>query len=87
MDLSKLSIEELQALIEEAKRTIKEKKDNICETNRSILEKVNEGDIVRILFKGSPVNVKFVGLTKERFTVEICGAKKSILLDKLLSVN
>lgn len=87
MDLKNLSIEELLALIEEAKSIIKLKKDNIEAINRNILGGVNEGRRIKILFKGEPTVVKFVGLTAKRFSVDLDGVKKSILLDKLISVD
>lgn len=87
MDLYELSVEELLELIDDAKAVIKAKKENIDETNRGILKEVNEGRRILILFKGEPTVAKYVGLTEKRFSVEIEGKRKSILLDKLLSAE
>lgn len=87
MDLKNLSIDELLKLVEDAKEVIKEKKANVNEANKEILLGLNAGKYIKILFKGEPTKVIFVGVTASRFTVDINGTKKSILFDKLISVD
>lgn len=87
MDLRSLSIEELIALMEDIKEVIKEKKNEINETNKNILLGIRPPKMIEIIFKGEPTIARFIGVTNARFTVEIDGVKKSILFDKLISTG
>ncbi len=87
MDLKNLSVKELEEVVLKAKALIKEKKKDTGEKQREKLLTLEEGKKVSIIFKGEEVRAKFIGLTNSRFTVEIDGAKKSILFDKLISIG
>ena len=86
MDIKNLSIKELEELMEKAKVRIKEIKKDKQEENRNRLIGVEEGKEVVVIFKGKEVKANFVAITNSRFTVEINGAKKSIMFDKLVKV-
>jgi len=84
------TIEELDALMVELKIARKmalakeqAEADAMIRENLSELEK---GDPIRILYKGEEIEALFEKLTDKRATVTIDGVKRSILLDKILSV-
>lgn len=54
--------------------------------NRETLKGIEEGATVTVIFKGEEVEAEFAGLTEKRFNVMIDGTKKSIMLDKLVTV-
>lgn len=83
-----MTVAELDALMEAVKEARKVAvKAEVAEVEaeaREYLAGAVKGDIVTVIFKGERTDAKFVGLTDKRFTVEIDGAKKSIMLDKLV---
>lgn len=87
MNLENLTIDELNEVVKRAKAIIKSKKDNLNEANKEKLSKIEAGKRVKLIFKGEPIVAIFVKITSSRFTVDVNGAKKSILFDKLISTE
>lgn len=84
------SIEELDILMEELKQA---KKDAIAKEQsdadaviRESLLSLTKGNHLTVLFKGEEVEVIFDKLTEKRATVLIDGIKRSVQLDKIISV-
>lgn len=84
------SIEELDALMEELKQA---KKEVIAEAQaeadavvRESLQDVKKGDHIVVLFKGEEVEGIFDKLTEKRATILIDGIRRSVQLDKVISV-
>ena len=88
MDFKNMTVAELDKVMEELKvarkEAVKAEEKNAEAVARDFLNKSEKGDIVTVVFKGERTDAKFVGLTDKRFTVEIDGAKKSIMFTKLV---
>ncbi len=88
MDFNKMTVAELDAIIE----NIKEARKNAVKAEevkagseiRTYLAGLAEGTIITIIFKDEKVEATYAGLTDKRFNVEIDGVKKSIMFHKLV---
>lgn len=85
------SVAELNDIMEAVKVELgnaKERERKEADGNaRSMLDGVEKGTAVRVIFKGEEVEAVFEKLTDKRFTVKIDGVNKSIMFDKLVSVG
>lgn len=82
-----MSVSELESVVKKAKNLIKDKKDGLKQKNKELLLEVPEGKRIKVIFKGEPTIARFVKVTESRFTVDISGSNKSILFDKLVTLE
>lgn len=101
-NLDSLSFDQLDALVKKgtelrkSKRAEKKEADKAkhdaekaeaIEAGRSKVSNLSEGDKITIVFKNVKTVVTFVKMTEKRFTVEIDGAKRSIMFDKFVGMG
>lgn len=88
MDYRSMSVADLDALmaeIKEARRVAVIRENEVADSKvREKFANLKEGDVITVIYKGEEREVSFVALTEKRFTVEVDGAKRSIMFNKFV---